>query len=208
MCPSMFGFPCTRRRKLTIAVHKRIPFEKFMKGIPANPLANFGAPVVAAGDIYYWSSEADVVTQLDKYIAEGRTSYSGIAIGSFKELLTGLEAKHLREYEKHIAKDGKARRVHIMDLGQSLSFAKKTRTTIGCLLKRSRWWSHSDQRWLTGCECLALMGLDKNVCPWLFRCMSETEMVALAGNAFHVPSVGAVFLWLLSSGQFSVEKKP
>ena len=94
------------------------------------------------------------------------------------------------------------------DLTQNLSYMGKPGSKIGCLLTRSKWWSHSAVRELLPMEAVELMGLPVMqhsidgagwYGPWQpgVWMLSMANMKHIAGNGMHCGSICAMLVWVL-----------
>ena len=67
---------------------------------------------------------------------------------------------------------------------------------VGCLLRKSWWWSYRLRRPLVGLELLGLMGNFISQCPFGAAAgqFSENQLRSFAGNGMHIPCAGAALL--------------
>ena len=205
LCPSKLGFPCTRRRRYTVCVRKSVVAAS-PQGELVNPLEmlcrKFFAKQGATGVLYWRADPCEVKAVLEK-----------LGPSSFKAALKAGDAKRLAEYEECVTASAKtthsrasqdqAAQAHLLDLGQTCSWAGGTRETVGCLLRRSKWWSITHERWLLGSEALGLMGFWSLANPFQALVtdgrLTESELWSLSGNGMHAPSVCALLISIFVS---------
>ena len=197
VCPSMLGFPCTRKRRFTIAIHR-----SFMNNIFETRLTSRKNPIVEAfggaaketdssAAAYFVATEAELQSI---FTSEARRRRK-LRANSWPTLENvGCRRRLMKHLEEHGCDSDL-----FVDITQDCNRGDP-RKTIGCLLRRSVWWSMRLNRPIVGLEKLQLMGNGLRVCPFrdVVPHLTEPQLASLTGNAFHIPTVGAVMFWALS----------
>ena len=191
VCPTLFGMPCTRRRRYAVAIR----LDNFKAQIFREPAMLFACRAKARrmrSDIYFIATLQELTDILKKESTARRSFRAGQVATSFTELLSSGNRRRLNEYRQTTM----AGLESYFELNQNSSYTGGRRSRVGCLLRTNMWWSHLHNRPLVGLERFYLMGNGPDVCatPHIFSSLSESCLAALSGNGMHVPSAGASLL--------------
>ena len=211
LCPSMFGFPNTRRRNICVAIGKR--FIMATQSVPKDPVAMFGSSCFCTADVFFCASERYVQAFLQWRLAaqhkQGPASSNCVAALISDIVMSRSMQRRLGQYEAWIAKKRLDPMTQFSDLTQNCSYSKGTSTILGCLLTKSQWYAHVCGRFLLPLEMIQVMGVPAFpsiakesgwTCPWseLLAGMFDVDVQRLAGNGLHVCTVAAALLWAWS----------
>ena len=189
LSPEMFAWPATRRRRMCIAVSKR--FVMRTHSVPRTPAVLFKimASDYSHSSIFWCATDAEV--------------------GAEPSTLTPAQHRRLKEFQGWV-EDRRASGEEwvdaFYDVTQSLAYCKKAKRRIGCLLTKTLWWSHADNRAMHAREALQVMGLPMlgavvEEAGWkppfgnVMDSMTPSTIRRFAGNGLNMPCVAALLLW-------------
>ena len=185
--PHMLSWPATRHRKMCMAVSKRFVLRS--QSVPRSPAVLFKDSFVGNDSSIFWCEpNADEIEPL--------TAGDQRRLECFQAWVAEQRALGHEEW------NGEA----FYDISQSLKYCKKAQHHIGCLLTKTRWWSHEDERAMSAREALQVMGLPMlgpvaAAAGWkpdfgdAMDLMSPSRVRRFAGNGLHMPCVAALLLW-------------
>ena len=202
LCPSELGYPCTRKRRYSIAIADRM----LRPDPPALllPAETFGAAVWSNGELYFSANDEEIRAYVDRLQLE-RLHRKGDPMlvdpeseTVFTDLLSAGDRKRLAGY-MDMVEAGSFPPPYLANLSQNASWAGRPSRMVGCLTKNTKYWSLGLGRPMLPSEALKVMGMKAQHMPRdPSTTFSENELRAFAGNGLHIPSVGAVLMYTIA----------